>query len=344
LRATITGMPMRLYELLQKGRYRRVSAEIYPRFERSVIGKQLGGRISGMVLSAVALLGADIPEVKELNDVVEPLRAQDGDNVLCLAETEFRLEEEHHMNPTTYAETRREVRQFIERCPELFNGSVEVEGVTDPNVAEYLFLASAVADACHEAARDVAARFNLDMRQRDDYAEAYRILSEEDDSWSASSFDELSSAAQDRVLFAARRKMRTHLNGGFYGRPAARGTHVVMDDQFKHDREQHMLSIAKRDNLDLSTVDGRTVAYQRAADEHPHLKIPAGRNRVHHGFQLRRGQPATGEPVGPPLQKVGPGSPNRPFTEWPSTAQPKPSSPVGAAETDGVGGVGGNSY
>jgi hypothetical protein len=257
-----------------------------------------------------------------------------------------RKEKTPPMDITSFAEGRREVRRFIESHPELFNGSVEVEGVTDPNVAEYIFLTSAVADACHEAALEVAARFNLDMRDRADYAESYRLLAQEDDSWSAASFDELSAAAQDRVLRTARKKMARHTNGGFYGRPT-REQHVVMDDQFKHDREAHMRAVAARDHLDLSTVDGRSIAYQRAADEHPHLRVPVGRGRQHRGvpqLALRRGQPATGEPVGPGLTKVGPHNPNRPFSEHVDPQNPVPAPRTAENGTSGAGGVGGRIF
>jgi hypothetical protein len=280
---------------------------------------------------------------------VSPLRARDGDVVLCMNETELRLEKEDVM--VTFAEGRRKVRHFIESHPELFNGSVEVDGVTDPNLAEYLFLMAAVRDACHAAARDVAARFNLDFRKREDYSEAYRILAEEDPSWSAASFDQLSASAQDRVIFAARRAMRTHANGGHYGRPAARGQHVMLD-QYATERHNRMLAIAKRDNLDLSTVDGRTVAYQRSCDESPHLKIPQGRGRAnaadmrHLGvmpvagkpfddqfaqYKLRRGQGPVGNPVGAP-------------DDFSETEHHKPSGPPPAEGTSGTGGIGGRLY
>jgi hypothetical protein len=372
LRATLRDVPQRLYELMQKGRYRRCSAEIYPRFERSTAGRQLQGAVSGKVMTALALLGADIPEVKDMGDLVSPMRARDGDLVLCMSETALRLEEEPMMNPATFAESRHEVRRFIEGHPELYNGGESVGFTTDPQVAEYEFLMAAVRDACHSAARDVAARFHLDMRQREDYAESYRILAEEDPSWSAASFDELSASAQDRVLRSARQKMKVHTHGSHYGRPAVLGYRPAMLDQHHQARAEEMVHQAKKHGLDLTTHDGRRAAYQHAIDERPHLKIPQGRGRTnatdlrHPGilpvaggkmddqfgggpsYTLRRGQPPTGEPVGPP--GTNPYGAVRPFKPTPHSEQPewrdyrRPSGPPPAGGTSGTGGIGGHSY
>jgi hypothetical protein len=238
---------------------------------------------------------------------------------------------------TTFSEIRRDVRQFVQEHRELWDGSEAAKFTVDPGVAEYEILMDCVRDACHAAARSVASRFGLDMRQRDDYAEAYKILAEEDPSWSASSFDGLSEDAQDRVLFAAQQRMRLHTNGSHYGRPVT-GRRSVMEDVYAQARTDRMLQIAQRDNIDLSTVDGRSVALQRAVDENPSLKIPQGR-----GFTLRRGQPPVGEPVGAAKPRVGPGSPNRPFTEWKDYSKPQPQ-PASAAGTDGAGGIQGACY
>jgi hypothetical protein len=353
LRATIRGMPQRLFELLQRGRYRRCSSEIYPAFEKSTQARQLQSGVVGKVLTAVALLGSDVPEVKDLQDLVSPLRARTSDAVLCMSEHPIVLEKENTVNHVSFAESRREVRRFIESHPELYNGSEQVHFTTDPQVAEFDFLVASLREACHEAARDIAARYGLDMRQRADYAECYRLLASEDPSWSSENFDEMSAAAQNRLLAVARRRMRTHTHGGFYGRPAARG-HQAMLDEYAQARHAHMLAIAKRDNLDLSTVDGRTVAYQRVADEHPHLRIPVGRGRVHAAdlrhigimpvagmnrpfddqfsqYRLRRGQGSVGNPVGYPGD----------FSEHDYR---KPSTPPAATGTNGAGGVGGRNF
>jgi hypothetical protein len=268
---------------------------------------------------------------------------------------------------TTFAERRREVRRFIEQHPELYNGSAEVRFTTDPGVAEYELLMASMRDACHDAARDVASRFNLDMRKRDDYSESYRILAEEDPSWSASHFDELSDRAQAKVITAARRRMHVLTNGPSYGRPAVLGYRPQIMDQYADEREREMDHQARKHGIDLTTHDGRRAAYQHAVDERPHLKIPQGRGRTnaidtrHLGvmpvagkpfddqfaqYKLRRGAPPTGEPVGPtnPMATV------RPFRPVPHAEHPewkdysRPSGPPPAEQTNGAGGVGGNYF
>jgi hypothetical protein len=379
LRATLRDVPQRLYELMQKGRWRRCSAEIYPRFEKSTAGRQLQGAVCGKVMTALALLGADIPEVKDMGDLVSPLRARE-DVVYCMSETELRLAEDTMKNPVSFAESRFEVRKFIQAHPELYDGSERVSFTTDPNVAEYEFLMAALADACHSAAREVASRFGLDMRDRADYTEAYKLLAEEDPSWSASNFDELSAAAQDRVIRSARQKMRTHMTGAHYGRPAALGYQPMMLDQHHQARMERMVSIAKRDGIDLGTTDGKRYCYQKAVDESPHLKIPQGRGRANNvdlrhlgvmpstgkpfddqfddtfkgrrgGYVLRRGQ-ITGEPISPPGANLNPYGAVNPFKPVLSSEGENPwrdyrkqsSGPPPAAETSGVGGIGGANF
>ena len=60
--ATFAGVPAMVHEAIEKGRYRRVSAEFYFNVRRK--GKRLG-----KVLKAVALLGADLPAVTNLKDL-----------------------------------------------------------------------------------------------------------------------------------------------------------------------------------------------------------------------------------------------------------------------------------
>lgn len=63
LYADIVNIPKRIYELIKNKTYRRPSAEIYLDF------KDDEGRKHGLTLSAIALLGADIPAVKSLPDI-----------------------------------------------------------------------------------------------------------------------------------------------------------------------------------------------------------------------------------------------------------------------------------
>ena len=62
LLATFVGVPAVVYEAIKSQRYRRVSAEIYFNLRRN--GKDLG-----KALKAVALLGADLPAVTNLEDL-----------------------------------------------------------------------------------------------------------------------------------------------------------------------------------------------------------------------------------------------------------------------------------
>ena len=60
--ATVTQVPDVLYKAITSGRYKRVSAEIYWNLKES-------GKVFKRVLSAVGLLGADIPAVSNLADL-----------------------------------------------------------------------------------------------------------------------------------------------------------------------------------------------------------------------------------------------------------------------------------
>jgi len=60
--ATVTQVPDVLYKAITSGRYKRVSAEIYWNLKES-------GKVFKRVLSAVGLLGADIPAVTNLADL-----------------------------------------------------------------------------------------------------------------------------------------------------------------------------------------------------------------------------------------------------------------------------------
>lgn len=79
LLADFADVPRALMEAINLGRYRRVSSEIFPAIEATPIPEQLGlmGTVTGAVLHAVAFLGADMPEVKDLADLPRVL-AQDG--------------------------------------------------------------------------------------------------------------------------------------------------------------------------------------------------------------------------------------------------------------------------
>ena len=62
LLATFVGVPKVVYDAIKSQRYRRVSAEIYFNMRRN-------GEVMGKALKAVALLGADLPAVTNLEDL-----------------------------------------------------------------------------------------------------------------------------------------------------------------------------------------------------------------------------------------------------------------------------------
>jgi hypothetical protein len=64
--ADLTEVPIKVWEALKKGAYKRISSEIYPDYQ----GK-------GLVLRAVCALGADIPQVKTLDDILALYKATD---------------------------------------------------------------------------------------------------------------------------------------------------------------------------------------------------------------------------------------------------------------------------
>lgn len=63
LYADIKNIPKRIYDLLKSKSYQRPSAEIYANFQDDK------GQEYGLTLSAIALLGADIPAIKSLPDI-----------------------------------------------------------------------------------------------------------------------------------------------------------------------------------------------------------------------------------------------------------------------------------
>lgn len=78
--ARFTDVPDEVFQLVQGNRYRRVSSELY--YDVPVDGKNVG-----TVLGAVALLGADLPEVNVLRDLTAYLHS-DGRSVRA---TQFNL-------------------------------------------------------------------------------------------------------------------------------------------------------------------------------------------------------------------------------------------------------------
>ena len=79
LLATVTGVPKVLMDAIHAGRYRRVSSEFHLNFANSLYEKNHKTGVQGKVLEAVALLGADLPQVAGLADLNTYL-TQPGDS------------------------------------------------------------------------------------------------------------------------------------------------------------------------------------------------------------------------------------------------------------------------
>ncbi|GAH91161.1 unnamed protein product, partial [marine sediment metagenome] len=71
LYASFKAVPEKIKEVVNKMAYRFPSVEIYKNFE-------YGGKNFGKVLRRVALLGADIPRIKTLDDISNLYRASEA--------------------------------------------------------------------------------------------------------------------------------------------------------------------------------------------------------------------------------------------------------------------------
>lgn len=76
LLADVTDVPDALLELIKSKRYHNVSAEVYTN-----AGVEVGGKIYNQILSAVALLGVEMPAVKDLAGLASVLASAEPDNV-----------------------------------------------------------------------------------------------------------------------------------------------------------------------------------------------------------------------------------------------------------------------
>ena len=76
LLASVRAIPTVLRDAIRAGLYRRVSSELYPKWEGTSWEGNLHTGTTGPVLSAVAFLGAQVPEVKNLEDLGKLLHCQ----------------------------------------------------------------------------------------------------------------------------------------------------------------------------------------------------------------------------------------------------------------------------
>lgn len=83
--ADLVHVPAKVAELVTAGAYRKVSAEIWPKF-----GKAPDGQIYGYVLKAIAFLGGEIPAVPTLKDIAKLYGLEDERAVRSYAATQQR--------------------------------------------------------------------------------------------------------------------------------------------------------------------------------------------------------------------------------------------------------------
>ena len=83
--ADLSHVPARVGELVKAGAYRKVSAEIWPRFGRAADGKTYG-----YVLKAIAFLGGEIPAVPTLADIAKLYGLADAREVRAYAQAQQR--------------------------------------------------------------------------------------------------------------------------------------------------------------------------------------------------------------------------------------------------------------
>jgi len=106
LLADFRDIPKKLYEAMKRGNYKNVSSEIYWNFKN-------GETFFPRVLSAVALLGADIPAVTDLGAIEGLYEQAEGDIRIYDFERLGEAEETHQQEEIEMAETK-EMQTIIE--------------------------------------------------------------------------------------------------------------------------------------------------------------------------------------------------------------------------------------
>jgi len=98
--ADIVDIPKKVFEAIQKRAYRKVSAEIYTDFENPKTKQSIG-----KTLRAIALLGADVPEVKGLGDILTLYNQDINSCVITFEEKELKEAEQVMKNTKQFDET-----------------------------------------------------------------------------------------------------------------------------------------------------------------------------------------------------------------------------------------------
>lgn len=84
LKGDITGVPAKIAEMIRNGRYKKISAEIYDDFTDDY------GQSYGKALRRVAILGAEVPQVKRLGDLPAPTAFAERMRALAAMERQAR--------------------------------------------------------------------------------------------------------------------------------------------------------------------------------------------------------------------------------------------------------------
>jgi hypothetical protein len=120
LYADIKDIPQKIYELIQKKAYKRISSEIY-------WGLKDEGKTYRRVLKAVALLGADTPAVTSLDDVISLYTEEDYDEIkICTLEDEM-SEEKITILENENKEQREKIEALTKQVEELKTYSDRIE-------------------------------------------------------------------------------------------------------------------------------------------------------------------------------------------------------------------------
>jgi len=145
--ADIVGVPRALYELVRKGAYRRVSAEVYHNVP-------INGKRYRRALRAVAFLGADTPAIGSLSDIVALGYAPDADEVFAY-DTPLTYTEEEMKKCTKCGEMIPEGADNCPKCHAKF--TAETGGVTIINNPGQIDPEAIRAQVAQQYAADLAA-------------------------------------------------------------------------------------------------------------------------------------------------------------------------------------------
>ncbi len=97
--ADFANVPQKIYDLIKAKAYSKISAEVYMNFEHPETGENIGKTIR-----AVALLGADVPAIKGLGDILSLYKAKENiqKTLLCFSEKELKSKKDMEVKMKTW--------------------------------------------------------------------------------------------------------------------------------------------------------------------------------------------------------------------------------------------------